>query len=345
MYKKILKYSIFAAAIIFSFTFNSNLSAQLYSAKEYNNLYNEKTAVELEIRSLKRQMRNSESNYETKIKDLESRISKLNETIAGLEKQSASDNEACKKRTAELEKTISILQQKSGDREKDLIEENKKNIAAYDEQLKKLRKELSDQKERHLAELSELKKNYDSKIIELQNRINTLTDELSSLKELTKSQKKELERMSDQANELEKQLSREIKDGQIRLKKFHDRLVINIDDKISFDSGSAELKKEILPAFDKIAKIISDYPENRIMIEGHTDNIPIKTYLFPDNWQLSTQRALSVLRYIIERHKVDKSRFAAAGYGEFNPIVQNNTPENRALNRRVDIILIPRIKN
>ncbi len=192
--------------------------------------------------------------------------------------------------------------------------------------------------------MEELKKNYSDIISKLNATIANLNNELSSLKKLTQAQKEELERMSDQANELEKKLSEEIKLGQIRLKKFHNKLIINLDDRISFDSGSSDLKKEILPALDKITEILAKYPENTIMIEGHTDNIPIKSRKFRDNWQLSTERALSVLNYILQEKKLNKTRFGAAGYGEFHPIVANDTPENRALNRRVDIVLIPRIE-
>jgi len=129
------------------------------------------------------------------------------------------------------------------------------------------------------------------------------------------------------------------------LRKYHDRLIINLDDKICYDSGSAELKKEILPALNKIMKIIEKYSENRIIIEGHTDDVPIASKRFRNNWQLSTERALSVLAYILKSQQLDPHRFSAAGYGEFNPIVQNNTPENRALNRRVDIVVLPKVKD
>ena len=103
------------------------------------------------------------------------------------------------------------------------------------------------------------------------------------------------------------------------------------------------MKKEILHALDKIASILSSYPENTIMVEGHTDNVPIATKRFRDNWQLSTERALSVLSYLLRNKKLDPVRFAAAGYGEYKPIVSNDTPENKALNRRVDIVVMPRL--
>ncbi len=318
-------------------------AALLYSPKQYNNLYNEKVAVELELRALKARYNNEKSNFESRIQDLEGRIDTLNKKIAMLGEQRKEDQAQCDERVRKLQETIDILQKKSGDREKNLIEENKKLQARYEEELKKLRQMLQEARDKALSDLDAMKKGYEAKVNDLQARINSLTDEIASLRNLTKAQKAELDRMSEQANELEKQLENEIKQGQIRLKRFHNRLIINIDDRISFDSGSAELKKEILPALSKITKILADYPENTINVEGHTDNVPIRTKQFRDNWQLSTERALAVLGYILKNKSLNKSRFAAAGYGEYNPIVANDTPANRSLNRRVDIVVIPRV--
>lgn len=89
---------------------------------------------------------------------------------------------------------------------------------------------------------------------------------------------------------------------------------------------------------------MSDYPEYQIVVEGHTDNVLIRTRQYRDNWQLSTERALSVLKFILQKEELEPARFSAAGYGEYNPIVSNDSAENRALNRRVDIVVIPRIE-
>lgn len=316
----------------------------LYTQTEYNNLFNEKVATELELKSLQNQYSNEKANLQNKIRELENQIENLNQKIANLEAQNIKDRELCDKKAAELQGTIDILKQKSSNREQDLIAENKKMQDRYEEELKNLRKELADEKQRRLNELEELNRTCSDTVAKLKSNISNLENELSSLKKLTQTQKAELERMADQASELEKQLAEEIKLGQIRLKKFHNKLIINIDDRISFDSGSSDLKKEIFPALEKITQILVKYPENTIMVEGHTDNIPIKTKKFRDNWQLSTERALSVLDYILKSNNLNKSRFGAAGYAEFNPIVPNDTPENRSLNRRVDIVLIPRVE-
>ena len=335
-----------AGALLFtSILMAGTAHAQLFKwTSDYKNLYNEKIAVELELKSVQRQFANEKANMETAIKDLERRIEKLNGEIEACNKQREKDNSLCESRVKELQATIDALQKKGSDREKDLVEESKKMQARYESELAKLRQELQEERERRIKELDELRKSYEARIADMRASIANLSDEMAGLKKLTKAQQDELDRMKMQADELEKQLADEIRKGEIRLKRFHDKLIINIDDRISFDSGSAELKKDILPALQKITKILGDFPEYNIVVEGHTDNVPIKTRQFRDNWQLSVERALAVLNFVLNQdRKLNQARFSAAGYGEYNPIVSNDTAANRALNRRVDIVVIPRV--
>lgn len=115
-------------------------------------------------------------------------------------------------------------------------------------------------------------------------------------------------------------------------------LVITFSEKYMFDSGKAELYPEAKQVIKSIAQLLIDEP-NRIAIEGHTDNTPISTPEFPSNWELSTTRATRVLRYLIEELKFDQKRLTAAGFGEWHPVAPNDTPENKAKNRRIDIIV------
>ena len=90
---------------------------------------------------------------------------------------------------------------------------------------------------------------------------------------------------------------------------------------------------------DKVAAVIQNI-RNPVRIEGHTDNVPIATRRFPSNWELSTARAVQVLKYFIAAGEIDPSRLSAVGYGEAKPVLPNNTPENRTKNRRVEIVLV-----
>lgn len=116
-------------------------------------------------------------------------------------------------------------------------------------------------------------------------------------------------------------------------------LVISISSKLMFESGEAELASEkARNIINDLFSIFKQYP-NMVAIEGHTDNRRIKTPIFPSNWELSTARATTLTRYILEEQKFDPKRVTSSGYGEFHPVVPNDTPEGRAKNRRVDVIV------
>lgn len=114
-----------------------------------------------------------------------------------------------------------------------------------------------------------------------------------------------------------------------------DGVTLTVDGTFMFDGGSAELKPEFEKFLGEIAKIIEehDYP---LAIEGHSDNIPINSPIYPSNWELSSCRATAVLRRLIEEYMIPANRLMAVGYSDTRPLVPNDTPENRAKNRRVE---------
>jgi chemotaxis protein MotB len=116
-------------------------------------------------------------------------------------------------------------------------------------------------------------------------------------------------------------------------------LVIRISESAFFDLGSADLKDQAIKVLDVIAGLLAEIP-NHIQIEGHTDNLPIKTEKFPSNWELSVNRSTICVRYLIEKHNFPPERISALGYGEYRPIAGNNTGEGRSKNRRVDIVVL-----
>lgn len=115
--------------------------------------------------------------------------------------------------------------------------------------------------------------------------------------------------------------------------------MVRFADQVFFDLGKADLKPEAVEILNRLGPILKGIP-NPIRIEGHTDNLPINTAQFPSNWELSTYRATRVIRYFIEELGFSPDKLSAAGYGEYRPIADNDTPEGRSLNRRVDIVII-----
>jgi chemotaxis protein MotB len=128
-------------------------------------------------------------------------------------------------------------------------------------------------------------------------------------------------------------------EDQIKLAFTQEGLAMRLSEQALFDLGVAAISPQADPLLEKIGAIVARTPYF-IRIEGHTDNLPIHTEIFPSNWELSTARAVTVLRYFIQTHNINPQRLAAVGFGEFQPLVPNDTPANRAQNRRVEIIFI-----
>jgi chemotaxis protein MotB len=121
-------------------------------------------------------------------------------------------------------------------------------------------------------------------------------------------------------------------------------VILRLKESVLFEVGKAELREEAKNVLDMLYEdVFKDLPNN-ILIEGHTDNVPIHTPQFPSNWELSTARATSVARYLIEQKGFPPRRLAAMGCGEFRPIADNGTEEGRAKNRRVEFIIRPTVR-
>ncbi|MBC2396675.1 flagellar motor protein MotB [Clostridium tetanomorphum] len=127
--------------------------------------------------------------------------------------------------------------------------------------------------------------------------------------------------------------------GSVTIKKDAKGIAIELKDSVLFEVGKAEIKTNSIPILEKLNKLILSFP-NEIVVEGHTDNVPIKNYKYDSNWELSTARAVNVLRYFVETKRQNPARFTAAGYGEFKPLYPNDTAENKSKNRRVNILIV-----
>ena len=126
----------------------------------------------------------------------------------------------------------------------------------------------------------------------------------------------------------------------------NDRFItLNFKDGILFESASADLKSDAIEIVSLVADELLKYPENDIKIEGHTDNLPINTTQYPNNWYLSAARAISVATYFTDYKNFSPDRISTEGYGEYRPKAPNDTPENRAINRRVEIKVISKYYN
>ena len=121
------------------------------------------------------------------------------------------------------------------------------------------------------------------------------------------------------------------------------KVFVSISDKLLFNSGQASVGGRASEILSKVARVIKDNPDLDITVEGHTDNVPISSAKYADNWELSTARATAVVKSLSSQYGVDPGRLAASGRGEFAPKADNSTSEGRAMNRRTEIILTPKL--
>jgi chemotaxis protein MotB len=162
--------------------------------------------------------------------------------------------------------------------------------------------------------------------------------DIRKIQELTE----ELQEMNHTMALLRDRLKEEIKRGEVSVEREERGIVVTFVAEVLFDSGKAKIRKEGLEALKKVASVLKDV-ENDISIEGHTDNVPIKYSGWKSNWELSAARALSVLHYLVDKKGLNPQKVSATGYGEYRPIASNDTPQGRQKNRRVEIIIRPRL--
>jgi len=152
----------------------------------------------------------------------------------------------------------------------------------------------------------------------------------------------ELQELRGAKGLLEDRLSQEIEDKKVKLTLVQKGLVITFVAEVLFNSGKAKLREDSLPILDKVVEVLKEtVPANKVGIEGHTDNEPIKHSRWKSNWELSAQRALSVVHHL-ERRGVTSGKLSAIGYGEYQPIASNDTVQGRQLNRRVEVVILPK---
>lgn len=135
----------------------------------------------------------------------------------------------------------------------------------------------------------------------------------------------------------------DLDDKDINIKVDKGVVYIDISDKLLFKTGRYEVTPRAQEVLGKVAMVLKNHPEIEFMVEGHTDTVPYRSGVLLDNWDLSVKRATSVVRILQNQYGMDPVKMAAAGRGEYNPLLDNSTAENRAINRRTRIIILPQL--
>lgn len=167
----------------------------------------------------------------------------------------------------------------------------------------------------------------------------SLTETQRALEELRERERQQQARLATFRQMLERFRSM-IDSGRLRVRIIRNRMVVELPDNVLFESGEAELREQGQQTLAEVAQILREIQGRQFQIAGHTDNVPIRSRRFPSNWELSTARAVSVARYLLEQGMPADS-ISAAGYADTQPIDTNDTPEGRAHNRRIEIQLVP----
>jgi chemotaxis protein MotB len=169
--------------------------------------------------------------------------------------------------------------------------------------------------------------------------------DLVAEKETEEREKREkLDEISRTYEGLLEGMKEEVAKGRVTISQLRGKLTVNLLDEILFDSGSAAIKPEGRDVLKRLGGVLAEVGDKAVVIEGHTDNVPISGELakrFPTNWELSTARATSVVRYLEEEAGILPERLSAMGFGPHRPVASNDSPEGRLRNRRIEIKLVP----
>jgi len=229
---------------------------------------------------------------------------------------------------------------------------NKKKIAGLERELE-LKSEQLTQLEQQLEHLqftnaSLLDRMSDLSIVNkagaqsIQRSLENINQQYSFIQDLTtKIQSKDSLNLALVMN-LKRSLS-DVNDEDVQVEVRGGVVYVSISDKLLFRSGSSRLSEEAYRVLGKIATVINDHSELDVLVEGHTDNVPINNSCLDDNWDLSVMRATSVVRLLEEEYYVDPKRLTAAGRSEYLPKADNSTSTGRSLNRRTEIVITPKL--
>ena len=253
-----------------------------------------------------------------------------------------------KKKFAELQGQYDKLKTEQQSLQND-YQEAKVSIAEYTSDRNSLAARLEEEKQRN-KELQEaykkLQGSYQENVSQGQVNISKLVDEINAsnkfIKQLVEAKSKSDSLNQALTNKLTRSLTREeMNDVDVQVLK--GVVYISLADNMLYKSGSYEIGERAGETLSKIAKIIMDYKDYDVLVEGNTDNVPISQKNNRNNWDLSALRASSVVQALQNQYGVDPKRLSAAGRGEYNPVASNNTEKGKQRNRRTQIIITPKL--
>jgi len=285
----------------------------------------------------------------------------LQQQLAGLQQnldQEATQRKAAEQQAAELAKEREALAARSSELQSHLDGLEKEN-GQLNSELGNVRGQITDLEQKlqsgsassreEIARLQKQAADLEANTARIAKEREQLQQEQSQLAATLEQERlakeEEIKRLTRTQEELSKSLQDEISKGNITIQQVRDRLTINMVDRVLFDSGQAQVKPAGVQVLKQVADVLNKITDKQIRIEGHTDNVPISSKLqdrFKTNWELSTARATTVVRYLIDQGGVDRQYLSAVGYADTHPLASNDSEEGRSSNRRIEIVLYPK---
>ncbi len=300
-------------------------------SEEKQRLLSGTTTAQEEIARLQRQAGKLEARA-SQVSDLEERLSERDREIGQL-RQAAADRHSLARKLVSL-----------GDE----LVSNKARVVALTEELASVSEQAAaaeQERDKLTSQAGQLEAEVSRKSSEIELLRLAQQDLARSLENERADKEVEVRRFTRTQEALNESLRAEIAKGDIRIQQVADRLTINMVDRVLFDSGRAQLKPAGIEVLGRVSEVLKNITDKQIRIEGHTDDVPIGAKLqqqFPTNWELSTARATSVVRYLVEKGGVDSTHLTAAGHADTQPVASNNTEKGRQANRRIEIVLYPK---
>ena len=289
----------------------------------------------------KQELINSEKSILTlsnKIEEMKQNIKKLKENLNNLKNDSVQNGNALlalKEKYQDLNTSYELLSSKSS-RE---MEKKAKEIKQLLDQLETTQRDLLLKED----ELNNLSLSLSNKEIELNKSIEELNKRSRKVKELEKIINQKDSLVSAMKNKISKALTGLEGDG-LTIEQRNGKIYISLEEDLLFASGKYEVNQSGKEALNKLSAALANQNNIEILVEGHTDNIPIKSNkLIKDNWDLSVMRATSVVRILLNNDNLHPLKLTAAGRGEYNPVANNETVQGRKMNRRIEMILSPKL--
>ncbi len=272
----------------------------------------------------------------------------------GTHTKTLTELEAEKKTSVQLQQQLAGLQQhlskesaqrKSAEQQATELAKERESLAARSRELQSRLDGLEKEKGQLNSDLSDLQGNAARIAKEREQLLQEQARLAATLEQERLAKEEEITRLTRTQEDLSKSLQDEIAKGNITIQQVRDRLTINMVDRVLFDSGQAQVKPAGVKVLKQVSDILKTVTDKQIRIEGHTDNVPISSKLqghFKTNWELSTARATTVVRYLIDQGSVNRLHLSAVGYADTQPRASNDSEEGRSSNRRIEIVLYPK---